>query len=149
MTMNSLPASVTGCPGELVEEDVVADLHRHGHGDPGLVDPPVADGEHQALGGLLLDGLGDEDPALGLLHRVGLLEDTRSPIGRMLLNSSDSRLGLVICDGISIMASLLLLLLRSALRSSMLLGESWCCRSVVHARLGRRLGRDQVRLDVP
>ena len=53
--------------GVLAEEDAVADLDVELADRAVLEDLAVADGDDLALDGLLFGGVGDDDPALGLL----------------------------------------------------------------------------------
>ena len=51
----------------LAEQDLVAGLHVEGNDLAVLEDRARADGDDDALEGLLLRGVGDDDPSLGLL----------------------------------------------------------------------------------
>src|SRR5262250_3507617 len=59
----------------LAEEDAVALLHLDGAHGPVVEDAAAADGDHARLLGLLLGGVGDDDPPLGLLRLFDALHE--------------------------------------------------------------------------
>src|SRR5262245_13363522 len=59
----------------LAEQDAVTLLHIQRANDAFVVGLSAADRHHLALGGLLLGGVGDDDPALGLLFTLNPLHE--------------------------------------------------------------------------
>src|SRR5579863_3499501 len=71
----------------LAEEHAVADLHVELSNAAVLEDLAVADGDDLALDRLLFGGVGDDDPALGLLLLLHALDDDA------VMKRSDARHG--------------------------------------------------------